>query len=491
LPLDDAFIHLQYARRLSEGGWFNYVAGGGYTTGATSWLWPIALAPSFWFGLDGVQVVWVSWLFGLLLHAGTIVESARVARGLAGTTAAWAVAAMCLVFPAFAWFAYSGMETMALAYVLMLGVRCASEVVEGGHSRRAVLGLVGLGVLAPLVRPEGALVSVIAAVALAVALRRRAPDHRRAPDRRRMLLAMLPLVGPFIIPLSHRLFTGQAVSAAAQVKWLIVNPYLDAAAAWRAIAANVQLMLGDLLQGGVWTNRFLPQGFLWPLCLGLVCMFWLAHRRRRNMRALFVLAVAVGTFGVCSYETMLWNRVRYIWPFAPAWFIACACLPVVLGKLVVSGGRSDALVGRYRVVAGIISPLLLGGGVAWLAMKLPSAIADLAQSARAITRQQVKLGRWADRSLPPDARIGVNDTGAIAYYSNRATFDVVGLTTQGEARYWVAGAGSRFEHYERLGAARLPSHYIVYTDWMAMPAVLGRERTRATVTEQSILAARR
>src|SRR5262249_14532234 len=88
---------------------------------------------------------------------------------------------------------------------------------------------------------------------------------------------------------------------------------------------------------------------------------------------------------------------------------------------------------------------------------------------------------------PPGARLGVNDTGAIAYLSGRPTFDVVGLTTEGEARYWVAGAGSRFEHYEKLPPARRPSHFVVYPQWMACPPVLGRVLTEATVLDQSIL----
>jgi hypothetical protein len=147
-------------------------------------------------------------------------------------------------------------------------------------------------------------------------------------------------------------------------------------------------------------------------------------------------------------------------------------------------------VGRYRVVAGIVSPILLWGGVVWLAMKLPSAIDDVARSARAIQLQQVKLGRWAEQHLPPAARIGVNDTGAIAYFSGRATFDVVGLTTEGEARHWAAGAGSRFEHYERLGAGQRPTHFIVYPSWLAIPQLLGAELSRATVVDQSILGGR-
>jgi hypothetical protein len=117
-------------------------------------------------------------------------------------------------------------------------------------------------------------------------------------------------------------------------------------------------------------------------------------------------------------------------------------------------------------------------------------IDDVAQSASGIDRQQVALGRWAKDTLSPTARIGVNDTGAIAYFGERATFDVVGLTSDGEGRYWVAGAGSRLEHYERLRSSdpsRLPTHFIVYPQWMGIDAVLGAPLHEATVTDSTIL----
>jgi len=102
----------------------------------------------------------------------------------------------------------------------------------------------------------------------------------------------------------------------------------------------------------------------------------------------------------------------------------------------------------------------------------------------------VKIGRWAKDNLPANARIGVNDTGAIAYFSDRHTFDIVGLTSEGEARYWVAGQASRVEHYERLARERpgaLPTHFIVYPEWMGTDAILGEELYDATVTDSTIL----
>jgi hypothetical protein len=125
-----------------------------------------------------------------------------------------------------------------------------------------------------------------------------------------------------------------------------------------------------------------------------------------------------------------------------------------------------------------------------LAMRLDWTIDDVADSASGIDRQQVALGRWAKDALPNDARIGVNDTGAIAYFSERETFDIVGLTTKGEGRYWLAGAGSRLEHYERLAKNKpssLPTHFIVYPEWMACEAVLGEPLEEATVRDATIL----
>jgi hypothetical protein len=131
------------------------------------------------------------------------------------------------------------------------------------------------------------------------------------------------------------------------------------------------------------------------------------------------------------------------------------------------------------------TPILCGVFAGMRATKVEGTMDDVAWSASGIDRQQVTLGRWAATTLPADARVGVNDTGAIAYFGGHKTFDVVGLTTEGEARYWVAGTGSRLEHYERLHASGklLPTHFIVYPEWMALPMVLGDPLTEASVTD--------
>ncbi|MBW2526513.1 MAG: hypothetical protein JRI23_20195 [Deltaproteobacteria bacterium] len=491
LPLDDAFIHLQYAARLAEGHWFSYAPGAGYSSGATSLLWPLVVAPFAAVGLEGLELVWVVWAFGVLAHAAVSVEAFRLAAGLAGRLAGWFAAAMCVAFGPFVWFSLSGMETIPFAWLLCRAVRVAADLSESpapSFGQRLEVAL--LGFAAPLLRPEGIVASGIAIVALLVAWRRSRAGEGRLGG---LGVVGLPLVGPGVTPGMHWLLTGQATSSTAMVKWLALDPYLDAAGVAARTWEQARFLWTNVMQGGPWTVLFLPEGFGYAVLVGAAAVAVLGTRagrrsvgavgacrldatRRTRWRALFVLAVIAATLIPSTYGTMLWNRVRYVWPFAPAWFVAIASLGCVVG----------GLAARLRSPLAAATPALLAAAVAALVTKLPWTMFDLAQSSGAIARQQVEMGRWA-AVLPPSARLGVNDTGAIAYLSRRRTFDVVGLTTPGEARFWVAGAGARFEHYERLGPTRLPSHFIVYPHWMACPPVLGAELHRRTVLSQTIL----
>ncbi|HZF54526.1 MAG TPA: hypothetical protein VE093_38025 [Polyangiaceae bacterium] len=477
LPLDDAFIHLQYARRLAGGAFFSYVEGAGYSTGATSLLWPLVLAPFYAVGLRGLSIIYVTWALGALFHAALTVETTRVAHRLAGRAAAAGAAAMSVGFGALAWFAWSGMETVPFAWILMRTARRAaawSDPPPNSTDTRAKTSgeqaeLIALGLIAPLVRPEGAIASLLAAVALARSPRKTGPANR--------LLGLAPLAGPLLVPLLHLALTGRSSSSAAQVKWLPLNPYYDGPALLQASLENALLLITDLLNGGDYTVVFLPEGLSAPILLGFVALFVAGRRRRATPLALSVAAIGLGALLACSYLSLLWNRVRYIWPFAPAFLVMLACLAREVGDLI----------RRVRPSMTFATPLLCGLFAGALFARLPWAVRDLAQSAAAVAGQQVKLGRWAAQNLPPDARIGVNDTGAIAYMSGLRTFDVVGLTTPGEARYWVAGPGSRFEHYEMMDRAALPTHFIVYPHWMACSPVLGDALEEATVVDQSIL----
>ncbi|HEX3595472.1 MAG TPA: hypothetical protein VHU80_10230 [Polyangiaceae bacterium] len=468
-PLDDTYIHFQYARSIAELHPFRYTPGAAPTPGATSLLWPLLLAPFYAIGFRTESLLWPAWFMGFSALALLAVETKRVAEGLVDSKLAVAAGALVLGFGGYTWFAASGMEVLPFAYLLARSARAAASWMERtdaseGDARRAYRGLVALAVLTPLMRPEGAVASLV----IAAALLRRPYRHRK--------WALPAALGPLAPSLVSFLATGQAVASTAVAKWLPMNPYYGGAKLFLAVTNNVVLFFGTLLDGRLWTSLFLPSGGRTVAALALVAIPFIGVRRDRLPRALVVLAVAVAMLIPATYETFLVNRVRYVWPFAWAWFIGLTAL-IELG--------SDAIErGLARLGAPMSGVALLAGGAAvgLFASLLGPSIEDLSTSAQAVTLQQVALARWATDGLGPNARVGVNDTGAMAYFSGHPTFDVVGLTTRGEARYWTSGPGSRFEHYERLPRAALPTHFVVYPEWFGVEPLLGEELASRSIS---------
>ena len=476
--LDDAYIHFQYARAIAEGHPLRFQAGAPPSSGATSMLWPALLAPFWALGARDEAILWPCWILSFAALAGLAWEASRLTDRLAGRVAAIGAGAMTLTFGGFLWCAASGMEVVPFAWAIARATRRAAEWTElpaAERSRARAGEIVGLAWVATTMRPEGALTALFLAAALAGE-----PGQRRWRDRGLAAAAAAAALG---VPLLLWIATGSPRSSTSVVKLLPGNPYYAGPALVAAVRYNAHQLVSQLLNGEVFSTEFLPHGGSPAAIAGLAAVVLLGFRARAPWRSVGVLLMALTMFAPCFYVTFLWNRLRYLWPFATGWLIGLACLARLAGDL------AAEVRPRWRVATGI----LCGAVVGLFASKLEWIIDDVAQSASGIDRQQVALGRWAREELPADARIGVNDTGAIAYFGERRTFDVVGLTTRTEGPYWVAGSASRFEHYERLLATapgELPTHFVVYPEWMDIPCVLGKPLEEATVTDSTILGGR-
>jgi len=477
-PLDDTYIHFQYARAIAEGHPFRYHPEDPISTGSTSFLWPALLAVPYAFGLHGEQLMWAAWALSFAALAALAYEAYALTLPLAGRAAGLGAGAMTLGFGGFAWCAASGMEVVPFAWLIAYASRCASEWTEASAQSRTLrrfVWLVVLSVAAPFLRPEGALTSLV--VGFAVFL---FPRKQHWASRAKALVFLLAAIGPNLFLLA---LTGQATSSTMQVKLLPGNPYypLQGFVLARAVLANARDVVSVILNGEIWAAEFLPKGGAVIACAGLVAIAWRGRASGRIFRAAAVIVLGLTIFAPCMYVTFLWNRLRYLWPFATGWFVGLACFARVLGTLA-SRVEPKSEPAVTALVAGAFAGLL--------AARLDGVIADVAQSASGIDRQQVALGRWIERALPDSALVGLNDAGAIAYFGDRPTFDIVGLTTPTEGRYWVAGPGSRLEHYERMHArapASLPTYFAVYPDWMGCDPVLGPLLHEAIVTNATIL----
>jgi hypothetical protein len=102
-----------------------------------------------------------------------------------------------------------------------------------------------------------------------------------------------------------------------------------------------------------------------------------------------------------------------------------------------------------------------------------------------INTMQVHLGRWIDRELPRDARLAVNDIGAIAYFSRREIIDLMGLVTPAVLPYRREGERGVL----RFVLERCPTHLVIFPTWFptiaAMDTLL-EERYRVTLLHNEV-----
>lgn len=460
-PLDDTFIHFQYARAFAAGHPFRYQPGEPVSTGATSLLWPMVLAPFYALGLRDMSLVWPAWVLSFAAFAGLIYEAYRVAAPLTGRATALGAAALVWCFGPFTWFAASGMEVVPFAWALLRSVRVASEYAEGQEKRSWMLVLMAW--LTSGLRPEGAVMGLLLAITLGM--------------KRHRVLAGATALGAVWPSLFLWMISGSGTPTTAKVKLLWGNPYYPWPVWLAQVETHARMLVQTLLNGEVWSAEFIPHGAMPVFVAGLVAVATMGHRRQRRWRAFLVLALSLSIFIPTTYVTFLSNRLRYLWPFSTAWLVGMACLSRVLSDLGLRFAKPARAVGLIGL--GVAAGLCLA--------KLEWVIQDVVESSSGIARQHVTMARWVREHTPAAARIGVNDTGALAYLTGRKTFDIVGLTTSTEGRYWVAGPASRFEHYERLGKGALPSHFVVYPEWMACNAILGPVLFDATVTDATIL----
>ncbi len=467
VALDDAYIHFQYARAFAEGRPLGYSPGALPCPGASSLLYSGILGVFHALGFEGSALVWPAWALGwasLGLLGWEVFEAGR--ELLEERTRHVAVVAL-LCMGGFSWCAGSGMEVIPLAWLLLRTARRSAEWLEEGAAptaprvpspQVAFRELVGLAVAGPLLRPEGALATIMVAAALLL-----------RPRSRRRWWGAAVLSAIALPPLINLGFTGAPASTTLAAKWLFARPYPNEVV--DRIVENMGILFQVLMAGDEWARYLVPEGPAFVAWLSLPALLLLGHRRGRMYRGAMLAVVGLGILIPTTYHSFLWNRLRYLWPFVPVWLMGVVALGDVVSEF---GARFWSKLRGWGFLAGLV---VAGAS----ARTLPATILDLAESSDAILRQQADLGRWARRAVPVGKTIGVNDAGAIAYFSEHRVFDFVGLTTLGEARYWAAGAGSRFEHYEELGAAKLPEYLIVYPGWWQMPELLGRQLTERTV----------
>jgi hypothetical protein len=385
-PLDDAFIHFHYAQAIASGHPFEYLPGEGYSSGATSLLWPWILAPFVGMGATGAYVAAV--VIGALCLGSAAHKSSRVLERLGLPW--WAGGGAILLTGPLLWGGFSGMEIGLCALGLLGTLEGLQRRLEGEKARDLLLWVA----LLALARPEGMFIGALAFGLLSA--------QRWKPQGDVLLGALCGAALPLLNHAGTGLWVGSSVLAkqiprAAQASEISTIDYV-----WK-----------DILWESYGVFFFGHFGILILILAALALKECIEDYNRRALAAFWLGAFLLPLVGMALTVPSAVNLNRYLMPGL-----------ALLVPLATLGARRAPAVFLF---------CLLPSVAGWAQI--------LGRSASDIRRHHVAAAAWLNAHAP-EGKIAVNDAGFVPFLTGKTILDMEGIVSMRAMPYAQAGEGS-------------------------------------------------
>lgn len=440
---DDAFISFRYAQNLVAGHGLVYNVGE-RVEGYTNFLWTMLAALVI--ALDGDPVFW-AYVAGVILALGILLLTYWIARQLLGP--AWALVAALIVATSQNMLIHTargaGLET-GLFTLLALG--SSLLYVRWWSGQRSVTAILcGFGfALASLTRPEGALLMGLTILHLLLIMPHGLPGFNRAGS---VITGAQPIEQHSLWPRIKQKWSvvRGPITSLLGVYLLIMVPYF----LWRmsyygdwlpnTFYAKTGGGLQQAWRGLEYTWQFMISmggPFILIIFVPVVINWWTTVK---SWRGYFLLLVSAYSIYIIAVGGDHFRGARFFVPLIP-WFAIL---------------MADGLAWIYRwciqrAMMRLLAPVILAIGL-------------LVFSGYALTRSMHfdyilrgqdesvwmwrELGWWMHDHANPGESIAVTGAGAIAYYSEHTTIDLLGLTEKYIARVEVENMGSGAAGHEK------------------------------------------
>jgi hypothetical protein len=441
-PLDDVYIHFAFARSAALGHPFAWIPGQGYSSGGTSLLYPLLLAPGWLVGFRGTSLGFFAAALALLC----VVDLARSLARLFGPRLglfAFVIPPVLVAVPLADWSLFSGMETALVAAVVGRALVAAERACFAPPTTRARAQL-HFGLVAALLyasRPE----LLALALPLGIAVVRGARGLATRPSLIRALGPSLAIVAAQAI--ANRTFTGEWAAAGAVRKLITEDPYVAPLDAALVVLKNLTVLRTEAFELGLGGA---PWSLVFP-ALALLALF--AKETRRLAVPLFVGGLGALALA-CLNVTAPYQNFRY-------------AVPSLLLLLATALLGAAVLARRGRVGALVATALLASACFASFG-ELSRQTSHFARASRNIAEQQVEVARRLLSREPGPRRVFLNDAGAIPYLTGLSAIDGFGLGGFHDlpfARASVHGAPCVYELLERLAPEERPDLLAIYDAW--------------------------
>lgn len=400
-PLDDPWIHLQFARNLVDYGSFSYYKDEIPTAGSTAPLYTFLAAAGF---LVTNNEMILSYVLGVLFYAVSLIYFFRLAeRHLGGGRGMAFLGTLLLALePRLQWIALSGMETTLFIALLLAVVYYARE-----------RQMIALGISAGLLvwtRPEA--VILFGAIAADQVLSRFLPsEEQQAGETRpggRFTVSVL---------IAAVFFAGYAAFNLALSGSVLPNTYAAKLAYYSGTGSNFPALVFQYLTSG----HFL---IVAPLAgAGIVRIAVLLAQRRRP-EGLVPLLFSAGLFLAYWIKLpYLYQNGRYLMPVLP--FVLLLSFSGLTWLMSFFAGRRPEWERPLRTAQYALFGLI----ILHFTIRAWNGRVDYQKSCQYVSDRQVGTALWIRDHLPPDAVVATHDVGALAFYSDRKIVDMVGLVS--------------------------------------------------------------
>lgn len=453
-PLDDVYIHLQYARQVGAGHFLQYNTGDPVSAGASSFLYVLLLGGAYVVGFHGTLLLAFAVAFGVLCFALTAALVCRLGTALvARPVGLWSGLLVACSGPLL-WGAASGMEVgLVMLLVVSTTLRLVRELPTARFRYTPVLAL-----LLALVRPEG----LIFAAFLTFAVWRALWSQRRARSWAWWPWTLLPFLAGAGQLLFYRLATGTTSANGIQAKSMLYDrPEFYLSDFVERTIANFRTIAGAFL--GFDNQDFAFPGALLLFFGGVVYLIFV----RRAWRPVFVatgLGLVAVVLSMSTLNSALEHNMRYEQPFLPMFLLFAVSGGYGITRAVPQPARRFALHGGLAVA------------VAFSLVAVPTWVTRFGRDTATIRDTDVSVAGWITTNLPPGTNVAVKDVGAVAYLGEHRVVDLIGLGTNGIAEASNNGIGSLYEALRRLPAAQRPEYFATY-DPMPGPSMEALRQT--------------
>ena len=451
-PLDDTWIHMQFARNLFAGQGFAFNPGEPISASSAP-LWTVTLSLLYFLPWDvvlsakalGALLLWASGLLTILL-----------ARSV-GLEARWALLGGLTVVltPRLLWGSLSGMEVTFYAALATGGVWLHL------HSWRRAPSLAGTALLAlaSLARPECLILFPLAVL-----------DRWRSTRNLKQLahlywkhvLLFGALLAPMVLfsyrtiglPLPNTFYAKVGTYGLIEA---ILN--FDAAQMAKAILLYPVLQARELLQFSVENNLLLT--CLAPL--GVLEMVRVKHGRHSRgswLVPLILLGFPIARGMLAPFKGPTFQHGRYAAYLVPLLTVAGLVGLRAAARMMTSNLEFSSLQRLRRW-----GRPLVWGIVLWNLLVLDLKYArTYARNVDDINDVHVEMGRWLAQHIPARALVATHDIGAIGYFSGRRVLDTTGLITPAVLDYLHRGIRADAAVLQFLQRRR-PDYLVVLPNW--------------------------